>query len=180
MAVRDFPLCSLQRVRYANNKIKKVHMETVWARPCIGWIGITHRNLIYMKFGFSVISHCLWCITEWNSSSWNSLFCLFLNFKVKHIHTFSLEQQILKQSIREKNLIPSWFYSFKCCGSIISSSIHNFFFFQLFRKYPRIGGVLPPSAPICLWANPAWNLGESLWEIRGVRMTGKLPYMWVP
>lgn len=102
MAGRDFPSCSLQRERYANSKIKKFHVETVWAWPCIGWTGITHGNLVHTKFDFSIIPHCLWCITEWNSSSWNSLFCLFLNFKVKHIHAFSLEQQILEQSIRKK------------------------------------------------------------------------------
>lgn len=160
MAVRDFPSYSLQRGRYANNKIKKFHMETVWAWPCIGWIGITHGNLIYMKFDFSTIPHCLWCITEWNSSSWNSLFCLFLNFTVKHIHAFSPEQQILEQSIRKNTCI---LHVLKAVSIVGLSFAPPSTIFTSFSSSGNTLGLeksflLSKSAPISLWANPAWNL----------------------
>lgn len=162
MAERDFPPCRLQRERYANSKIKKFHMETVWAWPCIGWIGITRGNLVHVKFDFSVIPHYLWCITEWNSSSWNSLFCLlsFSELQGKaYSCVFTLTANPGTKHQKKKICILHVLTAVSVVGvSFVSPST----IFTSFSSSGNTLGVeesllLSTSAPVSLWANPAWT-----------------------
>lgn len=139
---------------------------------------------IEIWFIWSLISqwfHTLWCITEWNSSSWNSLFCFFLNFRVKHIHVFSLEQQILEQSIRKKICILHVLTPLSVVGVsfVPPSTVFTSFSFSGNTLGLEEFFLLFTSAPISLWTDSVWNLRKTLWEIRQVGMTRRLPWMWV-